>query len=176
MKTFSTLCAFALLVSNQLCAMDSRSEMMVRYYEGKPIVEKRSSISLDDTHITLDDSSSITLSDEGLSATKGVLILDTFSLKYSPKQSYILLTSREVDRPSEHMLMLRKGNTIYIVDLEKELKVGQFILTQSDKPSYITLLEDTDGYTSLQLNDAKKREEMDLLVYNGESFTRQKGY
>jgi len=176
MKTLSRLCAVGLLFSNHVFTMDPRAEMMVRYYEGKPIVEKRSSISLDETTIALNDTASVTLTDEGLKASKGVLILDTFSLKYSPKQPYILLSRREVEKPSEHILLVRKGDCIYILDLKKEMKIGQFALKESENISYIALLEGTDGYTNLQINDAKKSEEMELMVYNGENYTRQIDY
>lgn len=173
MKILSTVCAVGLLFSNHIFAMDPRAEMMVRYYEGKPIVEKRSSISLDETTIALNDTSSVTLTDEGLKASKGVLILDTFSLKYTPKQPYILLSSREVEKPSEPILLVRKGDCIYIVDLEQEMKIGQFTLSGSKKTSYISLLKDTDGYTSLLISDVKESEERVQMVYNGENYTRQ---
>ena len=174
MKRYSVVYALAFVFLNQLVAMDARSEMMVRYYNDKPIVEKRSSIYLDHTLIKLDETSSVILNEEGLTATSGVLILDTFSLKHNPDQPYILLTSREVDYPSEPILLARKGNDIYILDLENELKIGQFTLKKNDEVSYLTLLKDTDGYTSLQINDTKVLEKMARLVYNGENYVLQR--
>lgn len=174
MKNLIVFCLSLFILIVQSKAMDSRSEMMVRYYEGKQIVKKRPPISLDNISIELDESSSITLDEEGLHASNGILILDTFSLKYNPEQPYILLTSREVVYPSEHLLLVRKDNDIYILDLEKGLRLGQFKLTESNKPLYIALIKDTYGYTSLQINDAKKMSEIEFMVYNGESYARQK--
>jgi hypothetical protein len=170
MKTLLTLCVSTLLFSTQLFALDARSEMMVRYYEDKPLVQKRSSMTLSHTSIELDDATVITLNNSGLHVSGGALILDTFSLKFNPNQPYIMLTSQEVQYPSEPILLVRKANEIYIVDLEKELQIGKFSLENDKETSYITLLKDTDGYTSLNINNAKHLQDMKLLTYNGESY------
>jgi len=173
MKTLYGICILALILPSQLLALDARSEMMVRYYEDKPIIQKRSAIVLENASIELDDATVVTLNSEGLNVTNGALILDTFSVTFNPKQAYILLTSQEVLHPSEPLLLVRKDNNIYIVDLEKELQIGQFTLHESQQSSYITLMKDTDGYTSLNLNNAKIMQEMELVIYNGESYIRQ---
>ena len=173
MKTFYTLCACALILPHQLFSLDARSEMMVRYYENKPLIEKRSTMILQSASIELDDETVVTLNADGLQATNGALILDTFNLRYDAKQPYILLTTQEVEYPSEPILLVRKGNEVYIVDLEKELQIGQFSLSEDKEYSYITLLKDTDGYTSLNINNAKHLQEMKLLTYNGESYIAQ---
>jgi len=166
MKSLYLLYVSFYLMSMQLFALDSRSEMMVRYYEDRPIVEKRTPISLNHAYIEWGEGNWAKLDTQGLKASPDMLILDTFSLKYNENHPYIMLEERKVDTPSEYFLMVRKGLTVYILDLAKEIKIGQFTLAQHSTPSYVSLIKDEHGNTALQMKSNTDKKVFETIIYS----------
>lgn len=113
MKAFLAILLICYFSVPQLFALDSRSEMMVRYYENKPIIEKRKPIDLKHTFIEWGEGSWVKLNERGLSTSNGMLILDTFNLTYNSKQTYMMLKKQEVLVPSENILLTRHKNTLF---------------------------------------------------------------
>jgi len=98
--------------------------------------------------IKWEDGYFVRLDKNGFSTSKGMKVIGSFSYKGDRSRSIGLRES--IIYPLHPLILVRQGYTIYILDLEREKKIGQFNIPSTGTPHDVKIKPDQNGMTTLR--------------------------
>ncbi len=147
----------SLLIENPVGGLEAESSLGTFSIDFKDIkristsktTNETSTLPVNSAHIQWDENLSVTLDSTGLRGSNGIRVFGSFNLKGEDFRS-ISFRAKEIKFPKHNIILARKDYTIYILDLEKEEKIGQFKIPSSGTPRTLEIQRDNYCFTMLR--------------------------